>query len=88
MSSQNEFTKAICRILLTLSRARVIIALGTQFWPVSIATRLVRDTLTVKVIMDFGALYIHPVTRLVRDTLTVKVIMDFGALYIHPVEYA
>ena len=78
MSSQNEFTKAICRILLTLSRARVIIALGTHFWPVSIATRLVRDTLTVKVIMDY---------KVIMDTLTVKVIMDFGALYIHPVEY-
>ena len=32
--------------------------LGTHFWPVLIVTRIVRDTLTVKVIMDFGASYI------------------------------
>ena len=57
------FFHVLC-FFLTLSLARVIIvrkSTGHAFLAVSIVTRLVRDTLTVKVIMDFGALYIHSV---------------------------
>ena len=48
-------------IILTLSRACVIIARKSPGHAFLASFKLVRDTFTVKVIMDFGALYIHPV---------------------------